>query len=38
MSSPQTAHWNRRQFLGGLTLAGTVGLLGIKGLKKEMKG
>ena len=29
MSSRQTARWNRRQFLGGLTLAGTAGLLGL---------
>ncbi|HSX83285.1 MAG TPA: twin-arginine translocation signal domain-containing protein, partial [Candidatus Saccharimonadia bacterium] len=29
MSSRQTARWSRRLFLGGLTLAGTVGLLGL---------
>ena len=29
MSSQQTARWSRRQFLGGLTLAGTAGLLGL---------
>ena len=29
MSSRQTAHWSRRQFLGGLTLAGTAGLLAL---------
>ena len=29
MRSPQTERWSRRQFLGGLTLAGTVGFLGL---------
>src|SRR5919197_6134350 len=29
MNSPQMARWSRRQFLGGLTLAGTAGLLGL---------
>ena len=29
MSSRQMAHWSRRQFLGGLTLAGTTGFLGL---------
>jgi len=29
MSSQQTERWSRRQFLGGLTLAGTAGLLGL---------
>ena len=29
MSSPQMARWSRRQLLGGLTLAGTAGLLGL---------
>jgi NitT/TauT family transport system substrate-binding protein len=29
MSSQQTARWSRRQFLGGLTLAGTAGFLGL---------
>src|SRR5262247_3137143 len=29
MSSPQTARWSRRQLLGGLTLAGTAGLLSL---------
>src|SRR5262245_40380498 len=30
MSNPQTARWSRRQFLEGMTLAGTVGLLGLQ--------
>jgi NitT/TauT family transport system substrate-binding protein len=29
MSSQQKARWSRRQFLGGLTLAGTAGFLGL---------
>src|SRR5256885_15581601 len=29
MSGRQTVRWSRRQFLGGLTLAGTAGLLGL---------
>jgi NitT/TauT family transport system substrate-binding protein len=29
MSAPYTARWSRREFLGGLTLAGTVGMLGL---------
>jgi len=29
MSAPHTAHWSRREFLGGLTLAGTAGMLGL---------
>ena len=29
MSSQQTERWSRRQFLGGLTLTGTAGLLGL---------
>ena len=29
MSSPQATRWSRRRFLGGLTLAGTAGLLGL---------
>ena len=29
MSRQQTARWSRRQFLGGLTLAGTAGFLGL---------
>ena len=29
MSLPQAAGWTRRRFLGGLTLAGTAGLLGL---------
>ena len=29
MSSRLIARWSRRQFLGGLTLAGTAGLLGL---------
>ena len=30
MSAPQAEGWTRRRFLGGLTLAGTGGLLGIR--------
>ena len=30
MSSPQTTRWSRRQLLGGLTLAGTAGLLSLR--------
>jgi NitT/TauT family transport system substrate-binding protein len=30
MSLEHTAHWSRRAFLGGLTLAGTAGLLGFR--------
>jgi NitT/TauT family transport system substrate-binding protein len=29
MSAQQAARWSRREFLGGLTLAGTVGMLGL---------
>ena len=29
MRTPQTAGWTRRRFLGGLTLAGTAGLIGL---------
>jgi hypothetical protein len=29
MRTPQSAGWTRRRFLGGLTLAGTAGLLGL---------
>jgi NitT/TauT family transport system substrate-binding protein len=29
MSNQQAAGWSRREFLGGLTLAGTAGLLGL---------
>jgi hypothetical protein len=29
MSLPQAEGWTRRRFLGGLTLAGTAGLLGL---------
>jgi NitT/TauT family transport system substrate-binding protein len=29
MTAPHAAGWSRRQFLGGLTLAGTAGLLGL---------
>jgi hypothetical protein len=29
MSAPQAEGWTRRRFLGGLTLAGTAGLLGL---------
>jgi NitT/TauT family transport system substrate-binding protein len=29
MSAPYTARWSRREFIGGLTLAGTAGLLGL---------
>jgi NitT/TauT family transport system substrate-binding protein len=30
MSAPHAVHWSRREFLGGLTLAGTAGLLGLR--------
>ena len=30
MSAQHAARWSRRQFLGGLTLAGTAGLLGLR--------
>jgi NitT/TauT family transport system substrate-binding protein len=29
MRAPHAAHWSRREFLGGLTLAGTAGMLGL---------
>jgi NitT/TauT family transport system substrate-binding protein len=29
MRAPQAAGWTRRRFLGGLTVAGTAGLLGL---------
>jgi NitT/TauT family transport system substrate-binding protein len=29
MSAPHAARWSRREFLGGLTLAGTAGMLGL---------
>jgi NitT/TauT family transport system substrate-binding protein len=30
MHMPHPARWTRREFLGGLTLAGTAGLLGLR--------
>ncbi|MGH8055924.1 MAG: twin-arginine translocation signal domain-containing protein, partial [Candidatus Entotheonellia bacterium] len=30
MDSQQASHWSRREFLGGLTAAGTAGLLGLR--------
>ena len=30
MDSWRAAHWSRREFLGGLTLAGAAGLLGLR--------
>jgi hypothetical protein len=30
MDDPPSSHWSRREFVGGLTAAGTAGLLGIR--------